>query len=108
MPTKDDPNHKRKIKQNKHVRRARATASLLIYTMLHSWVMTMEMLITHVVLTLNHSSWLQFCIINGVTELKISVFKKCDLAGLYDYANNDATDRFHLAIYIASTLLSTS
>jgi len=57
---------------------------MLIYTMLHSWVLTMEMLITHVVLTLNHSSWLQFCIINGVTELKISVFKKCDLAGLFN------------------------
>mmetsp|Transcript_14753 Transcript_14753/g.17603 ORF Transcript_14753/g.17603 Transcript_14753/m.17603 type:complete len:157 (+) Transcript_14753:1-471(+) len=76
--------------------------------MLHSWVLTMEMLITHVVLTLNHSSWLQFCIINGVTELKISVFKKCDLAGLFDYANNDAMDRFHVAIYIMSTLLQTS
>lgn len=90
------------------LRRLRAASSLLVYTMLHSYVLTMEMLITHVVLTLNHSSWLQFCIINGVTELKISVFKKCDLAGLFDYANNDAMDRFHVMIYISSTILQTS
>lgn len=45
---------------------------------------------------------------NSVVELKISVFKKCDLGGLFDYANNDATDRFHVAIYIAATLLQTS
>ena len=45
---------------------------------------------------------------NSVTELKISVFKKCDLAGLFDYANNDAMDRFHVGIYILATLLQTS
>ena len=45
---------------------------------------------------------------NSVTELKISVFKKCDLAGLFDYANNDAMDRFHIGIYILATLLQTS
>lgn len=68
----------------------------------------MDMLIIHVVLTLNHSSWLQFCIINFVTELKLSVFKKNDVAGLYEVTNDDARDRFHLAIFILATLLQTS
>lgn len=89
-------------------RRLVASSTLLIFTMLHSWVLTMEMLIIHVVLTQNYSSWFQFCIMNSVVELKISVFKKCDLGGLFDYANNDATDRFHVAIYIVATLLQTS
>ena len=89
-------------------RRLLAALSLLVFTMLHSWVLTMEMLIIHVVLTQNYSSYFQFCIMNSVVELKISVFKKCDLAGLFDYANNDATDRLHTTIYITATLLQTS
>ena len=65
----------------------------------------MEMIITHAVLTQNSSTLFQFCCINSVTELKISVFKKCDLAGLSEYTNNDAMDRFHVCIYLVSTLL---
>ena len=45
---------------------------------------------------------------NSVTELKISVFKKCDLNGLFGYANADMMDRFHVGIYIVATLLQTS
>ena len=45
---------------------------------------------------------------NSVTELKISVFKKCDLNGLFGYANADMMDRFHVGIYIFATLLQTS
>ena len=86
----------------------RAFFSLLIYTMLHSLVLTMDMLIMHVVLTLNHSSWLQFCIMTCVTELKLTVFKKFDISGLFEVANDDARDRFHLSIYFIATLLQTS
>ena len=64
----------------------------------------MEMLITHVVLTLDSASWFQFCIMNSFTELKISVFKKNDYAGLFEHANNDAMDRLHVSIYILATL----
>ena len=78
---------------------------MLIYTLAHSYILTMEMLITHAVLTQNWATFFQFCIMNSVTELKISVFKKCDLAGLFDYANNDAMERVHLCIYIVATLL---
>lgn len=72
--------------------------------MLHSWVLTIEMLIVHVVLTLDYAKWLQFCIMNSFTELKISVLKKNDCAGLFEHANNDAMDRLHISIYILATL----
>ena len=81
---------------------------MLIFTMLHSWVLTMEMLITHVVLTLDQASWFQFCIMNSFTEIKISIFKKSDYAGLFEHTNNDAMDRLHLFIYIFATLIQTS
>ena len=45
---------------------------------------------------------------NCFTELKISVLKKCDIAGLFAYTNNDVMDRFHFIIYAVATLLQTS
>jgi hypothetical protein len=71
----------------------------------HACVLTMEMLITHVVLTLNPSAWFQYVCMNSLCEIKISVFKKCDYSGLFDYANNDSVDRYHVLIYAISTLL---
>ena len=68
----------------------------------------MEMLIIHVVLTLDYAKWLQFCIMNSFTELKISVFKKNDYSSLFEHANNDAMDRLHISIYILATLFQTS
>lgn len=68
-------------------------------------VLTMEMLLTHAFLTSNSSAFIQILVMNSFTELKISVMKKCDYAGLFAYANNDAMDRFHLIIYIVACLM---
>lgn len=88
--------------------RTKATIALFCYTTMHSVVLTMEMLIIHVVLTLEHSTQFQFVFISSFGEIKISVFKKCDYAGLFDYANADALDRVHTVMYIVFTILQTS
>jgi hypothetical protein len=88
--------------------RLAGTIFLFAYTIVHSYLLSVEMLITHVVLTLPYSAWFQYVCMNSLCEIKISVFKKCDQKGLFDYANNDAMDRYHCLIYIVSTLLQTS
>ena len=94
--------------QIKRFSRTRAVIALLIYSTLHSVVLTMEMLIIHVVLTLESSSQFQFVFINSFGEIKISAFKKCDYAALFEYANNDSLDRVHTVMYILFTFVQTS
>lgn len=85
-----------------------ASFALAIYTLIHALVLTMEMLITHVVLTLHSASFFQFVLATSLVEIKISAFKKCDYAGLLDYTNLDSLDRFHTVIYMLATFFQTS
>ena len=62
----------------------------------------------HVVLTSNASTIWSFLLYNCVTEMKISVFKKCDGPALYNYAVNDTVERFHLLIYLVNVLWTTN
>ena len=75
---------------------------------MHSVALTMEMLICHVVLTLEYSTVLQFVFINSFGEIKVSAMKKCDYAGLFDVSNADSVDRVHTMMYIAFTIVQTS
>ena len=88
--------------------RTKATVALIIYTTMHSVSLTMEMLMCHVVLTLEYSTVLQFVFINSFGEIKVSAMKKCDYAGLFDVTNADAVDRVHVMMYIAFTIVQTS
>jgi len=85
-----------------------ATFCLTFYLVLHSFVLTMEMFVVHVVLTMSGESCFSFVFLNCFGELKISVFKKCDFAGLFQYACNDAVERLQVGIYFLSTLAFTS
>ena len=40
--------------------------------------------------------------------MKITVFKKCDVQGLFTYASNDSVERFQLLIYLTNVILTTS
>jgi hypothetical protein len=85
-----------------------ATFGLFIYSFLHGLILCMEMFTLHVVLTSSPDSILSFLFYNNFGEVKITVFKKCDIAGLYQYANNDVVGRFQLIIYLINILLTTS
>ena len=55
-----------------------ATLGLTIYTTMHSFILCLEMFTLHVVLTSSPDSILSFLFYNNFTEVKITVFKKCD------------------------------
>ena len=57
---------------------ATATLGLTIYTTMHSFILCLEMFTLHVVLTSSPDSILSFLFYNNFTEVKITVFKKCD------------------------------
>ena len=93
---------------SKNYHRTKAVLSLLVYAVMHSVVLTYEMLIIHVVLTLESQTQFAFVFINCLGEVKLSAFKKCDYNGLFEYANADAADRVHTVLYILFTLIQTS
>lgn len=62
----------------------------------------------HVAITSAEESVFSFLFYNNFTELKITVFKKVDVPGLYQYASNDSVERLQLQIYLINILLSTS
>lgn len=56
---------------------------MIIYGTIHSFILAMEMFTMHVVLTSSTESIYSFLFYNNFGEIKITVFKKCDTAGLY-------------------------
>jgi hypothetical protein len=68
--------------------------AMIMYVTMHSYLLTLEMFTLHVVITSSEESVFSFLFYNNFTELKISVFKKVDIAGLYQYACNDSIERF--------------
>lgn len=81
---------------------------MIVYAFVHSFLLTMEMFTIHVALTSSDDSVFSFLFYNNFTELKITVFKKADIAGLFQYACNDAVERLQLLIYLANVLIATS
>lgn len=81
---------------------------MTIYTIMHAALLTLEMFTLHVAITSSEESVFSFLFYNNFTELKITVFKKVDVAGLYQYAANDSVERLQLQLYLANIILSTS
>lgn len=67
---------------------------VMIYTLMHTSIITLEMFTLHVVIVSSEESIISFLVYNNVTELKISVFKKVDINGLFQYTCNDMVERF--------------
>ena len=67
--------------------------ALTIYVWIHSCLLVLEMFTLHVALTSSEDSIFSFLFYNNFAELKITVFKKVDIAGLYKYACNDGVER---------------
>jgi hypothetical protein len=67
--------------------------ALIIYVWIHSCLLVLEMFTLHVALTSSEDSIFSFLFYNNFAELKITVFKKVDIAGLYQYACNDGVER---------------
>lgn len=86
----------------------KATLGLMMYTCAHSFVLCLEMFTLHVVLTSSPESIFSFLFYNNFTEIKITVFKKCDAASLFTYAANDSVERFQLLIYLVNVYSTTS
>ena len=57
--------------------------SAIAYAIIHSMLLTMEMFTIHVALTSSDDSVFSFLFYNNFAELKITVFKKVDISGLY-------------------------
>ena len=74
--------------------------AMIAYTLVHAILLTFEMFTLHVALTSNGDSVFSFVFYNNFAELKITVFKKVDVAGLYQYACNDGVERLQLGIYL--------
>ena len=81
---------------------------MTVYTIIHSYIITLEMFTLHVAITSSEESVFSFLFYNNFTELKITVFKKVDVPALYQYACNDSIERFQLIIYLSNILFSTS
>ena len=71
-----------------------AILSMIVYGTSHSFILAMEMFTMHVVLTSSNDSISSFLFYNNFSEVKITVFKKCDIPGLFQYACNDGVERF--------------
>lgn len=67
--------------------------SMIFYVTFHSYILTLEMFTLHVAITSSEESVFSFLFYNNFTEIKISVFKKVDIAGLYQFACNDSVER---------------
>jgi hypothetical protein len=81
---------------------------MILYTSFHGLLLTLEMFTIHVALTSSDDSVFSFLFYNNFAELKITVFKKVDVPGLYQYACNDGVERLQLAIYLLNIFSSTS
>jgi len=82
--------------------------ALTAYVSIHAILLTFEMFTLHVALTSSDDSIFSFIFYNNFAELKITVFKKVDIAGLYQYACNDGVERLQLFIYMVNILITTS
>jgi hypothetical protein len=78
-------NFARSFSQNSTTRVSRLldVVALTIYLTIHSTLLTMEMFTMHVALTSSDDTIFSFIFYNNFAELKITVFKKVDVAGLY-------------------------
>jgi len=81
------------LSQSSLLDKAAATLGLLIYSIIHSGIMLLEMFTLHVILTSSQTDLVSFLFYNQFTEIKISVFKKANIDALYQYAINDGTER---------------
>jgi Eukaryotic membrane protein family len=82
--------------------------ALSVYVFVHSFLLTLEMFTMHVALTSSDDSVFSFIFYNNFAELKITVFKKVDMAGLYQYTSNDGVERLQLFLYMINILVTTS
>ena len=82
--------------------------AMICYGSIHAFLLTLEMFTIHVALTSSGDSVFSFLFYNNFSELKITVFKKVDVAGLYQYACNDGVERLQLSLYLWNILASTS
>jgi hypothetical protein len=94
--------------QTSWVRRAFDVVMMTGYTAFHAMLLTLEMFTIHVALTSSDDSVFSFLFYNNFAELKITVFKKVDVPGLYQYACNDGVERLQLMIYLMNIFASTS
>ena len=85
-----------------------AILGMIVYGTIHSFILAMEMFTLHVVLTSSTESIYSFLFYNNFSEVKITVFKKSDVAGLFQYAVNDGVERFQLLIYVLNIFATTS
>lgn len=85
-----------------------ASIGLLIYGVIHAFFMCLEMFTLHVALTSSSEGILSFMFYNNFAEVKITVFKKTDAAGLFGTASNDSVERLNLLLYMSNIFLTTS
>jgi hypothetical protein len=82
--------------------------ALGLYVWLHAMILTFEMFIIHVVLTIQTDSWFTYVFLNCLGELKISVFKKVDSASTFQFLCDDSVDRLNLTLFILAAVIQTS
>ena len=88
--------------------RFKAIIALGVYVWLHSMILTFEMFIIHVVLTIQPDSWLTYLFLNCFGEIKISVFKKADFSATFQFLCDDSVDRLNLCMFVLAASIQTS
>lgn len=85
-----------------------ASIGLLVYGVFHAFFKCLEMFTLHVVLTSSSDGILSFMFYNNFSEVKITVFKKMDAAGIFSTAVSDSAERLDLIVYMTNILMTTS
>lgn len=85
-----------------------ATVGVIIYSVVHSFILSMEMFTIHVVTTSSSvENIYSFLFYNNFSEIKMFVFKKQSQAGLYEMASYDAVERTQIIIYLINICFTT-
>jgi hypothetical protein len=85
--------------------RKKAVCALCTYVWLHAMLLTFEMFIIHVVLTIQTDSWFTYVFLNCLGEIKISVFKKVDSSATFQVLCDDSVDRLNLMLFILAAVI---
>ena len=79
---------------------------LWIYTLVHSYILLVQMLTLNSVLKSSPDTFFLFLLSNNFTEIKIYVFKKTDAYKLYDIGTRDTNERVQQYIYLSYIMFS--
>jgi len=84
----------------------RSVILVCIYTLIHSYILLMQMLTLNSVIKSGQDTFFLFLLSNNFTEIKIYVFKKTDAFKLFEICTRDSIERVQHYTYLTYILFS--